>query len=117
MIDVFDRRTVLQHELERIKQVLLKEYHPERIILFGSLAAESRTERDWVHEWSDIDLAIVKTTNARFRDRIGEVLRIVRPRVGFNVVVYTPEEFERAAREGGFFVRDEILERGIQLYP
>lgn len=114
---VFDRRAVLWDEVLRIKQLLVSQYHVTRLILFGSLATELRKPGDWIHEWSDIDLAVVADTRARFADRIGEVLRLVRPRVGLNVLVYTPDEFERAEREGGFFVRDEILARGHQLYP
>jgi predicted nucleotidyltransferase len=114
---VFDRRAVLWDEVQRIKQLLVTEYHATRLILFGSLATELRQGGDWVHQWSDIDLAVVADTRARFADRIGEVLRLVRPRVGLNVLVYTPDEFERAEREGGFFVRDEILARGHPLYP
>jgi len=114
---VFDRRAVLWREVHRIRQRLVDEYHATRIILFGSLATEQRKPRDCVHQWSDIDLAVVAATRARFSDRIGEVLRLVRPRVGLNVLVYTPDEFDRAEREGGFFVKDEILARGHQLYP
>jgi predicted nucleotidyltransferase len=118
---VFDRRESLLRELERIKRVLLEQYHPERIILFGSLAGDFRpggAERpDAVHEWSDIDLAIVKSTPLRFMDRIREVMDLIEPRVGLNVIVYTPEEFARAEQEGHFFVRDEILKKGMVLFP
>lgn len=114
---MFDRRAVLLEELERIKPLLIEQYHASRIILFGSLATERRGRGNWIHEWSDIDLAVVAPTQAKFSDRIGEVLRLVRPRVGLNVLVYTAEEFERAEREGGFFVRDEVVARGLQLYP
>jgi predicted nucleotidyltransferase len=113
----FDRRAVLLEELERITPLLIEQYHASRIILFGSLATERRKRGNWIHEWSDIDLAVVARTQARFSERIGDVLRLVRPRVGLNILVYTPEEFERAEGEGGFFVRDEILARGHQLYP
>ena len=113
----FDRRAVLLEELERIKPLLIEQYRASRIILFGSLATERRGRGNWIHEWSDIDLAVVAPTQAKFSDRIGEVLRLVRPRVGLNVLVYTAEEFERAEREGGFFVRDEVVARGLQLYP
>jgi predicted nucleotidyltransferase len=101
----------------RNKQLLVSQYHATRLILFGSLATEFRKPGDWIHEWRDIDLAVVAETKPKFSDRIGEVLRLVQPRVGLNVLVYTPEEFERAECEGGFFVRDEILARGHQLYP
>lgn len=112
---VFDRRALLLQELERIKRVLLEQYHPERIILFGSLATNKRP--DAVHEWSDIDLVIVKSTPLRSMDRIREVMDLLQPRVGLNALVYTPEEFDRAEREGHFFVKDEILGKGRVLFP
>lgn len=120
---VFDRRATLARELERIKKILLEEYKPDRVILFGSLASDygSRpggAERpDAVHEWSDIDLAIVKSTGLRFVDRIREVVDLVQSRVGLNVLVLTPEEFERAEKKGGFFVKNEILKKGWVLFP
>lgn len=120
---VFDRRAVLLRELERIKKILLEEYKPERVILFGSLAGDygfrpGGAERpDAVHEWSDIDLAIVKSTGLRFVDRIREVMGLVQSRVGLNVLVLTPEEFERAEKGGHFFVKNEILKKGWVLFP
>ncbi|MBI2210625.1 MAG: nucleotidyltransferase domain-containing protein [Deltaproteobacteria bacterium] len=111
---LFDRRETLLRELERIKSKLVEQYRPERIILFGSLADDSP---DAVHEWSDIDLTIVKSTPANFLDRIREVMDLLQPRVGLNVIVYTPEEFNRAEQEGRFFVRDEILKKGQVLFP
>lgn len=110
---LFDRRETLLRELERIKRKLVEQYRPERIILFGSLADDSP---DAVHQWSDIDLAIVKSTPASFLDRIREVMDLLQPRVGLNVIVYTPQEFNRAEQEGHFFVRDEILKKGQVLF-
>lgn len=111
---LFDRRETLLRELEQIKRKLVEQHRPERVILFGSLADDSP---DAVHEWSDIDLAIVKSTPASFLDRIREVMDLLQPRVGLNVIVYTPEEFNRAEQEGHFFVRDEILKKGHVLFP
>jgi len=78
------RKEILEKELKRIVDVIIKGYLPEKIILFGSLAGGH------VHEWSDIDMVVVKDTPKRFLDRIEEVLFMVYPKVGFNIVVYTP---------------------------
>ena len=105
-----DRKTQLEQELKRTTEVLVREYRPERMILFGSLA------RGTVHEWSDIDLAVVKDTPRRFIDRIGDVLHLVHPHVAFNVVVYTPKEVaQMEARDHEFWI-DEILGKGKVLY-
>ncbi len=114
---VFDRGVVLRRELKRITRILVDEYRAERIILFGSLAEEMSDGLDRVHQWSDIDLAVIKATPHRFTDRIGDVLRLIEPLVGLNVFVYTPEEFERAERGNGFFIRDEVVRRGLVLFP
>jgi predicted nucleotidyltransferase len=111
---VFDRRAVLQEECQRIVTVLLTSYRPERLILFGSLADDSR---DTVHQWSDIDLAVVKQTSLSFVERSREVVDLVEPRVSLNVLVYTPDEFERVGRDSRSFVRTEILGKGRALFP
>lgn len=105
-----DRKTQLEQELERTKEIIVHEYQPQRIILFGSLAQGK------VHEWSDIDLAIVKETPRRFIDRIGDVLRLIRPKVSVNVVVYTPQEVAQMERDDHYFWIDEINRKGKVLY-
>jgi predicted nucleotidyltransferase len=114
LLTAFDRRAVLCQELERVKGILVEHYRPDRIILFGSLADASP---DHVHEWSDIDLFIVKSTGAGFFQRSREVVDLIAPRVGVNVIVYTPEELARSEQEGQFFIKAEILGRGRVLYP
>ena len=47
------RHALLEAELERYVRILLESYHPERMLLFGSMALEQ------VGEWSDIDLVIM----------------------------------------------------------
>lgn len=105
-----DRKNQLEQELKRITEIIVREYKPERVILFGSLASGK------VHEWSDIDLVIVKETSLRFLDRMREIFLLVRPRVSLNVVVYTPEEVVQMERQGHYFWRDEIVKKGEVLY-
>ena len=68
-----------------------------------------------VSRWSDIDLMVVKKTNKRFYDRIGEVLQITNPREAIDVLVYTPEEL-RDMMSYSYFVRDEVVKKGKVLY-
>ncbi len=111
----FDRVAVLEAELKRLTRVLVEQYAPERLILFGSLAADWPANK--VHQGSDIDLAIIKRTPARFLDRLRQVLDLVQPRVGLNVFVYTPDEIAQAERRGPAFIRDEILGKGKTIFP
>lgn len=109
-VAIAQRRALLEDELARIVDVLVREYRPSRIILFGSLAQGT------IHEWSDIDLALIKETERRFIDRIGDVLDLVRSPVGLEVVVYTPREMQEMVAQGNYFVVEEILGKGRTLF-
>ena len=103
------RRQILKNEVKRITNVLIKKYRPQKIILFGSLV------RPKVHQWSDIDLVVVKKTKKRIYDRIGEVVSLCDPEVAVDFIVYTPEEFEKMGKEEPF-VYNEVVENGKILY-
>lgn len=103
------RHALLEAELARYVQVLRESYAPQRILLFGSLASGQ------VREWSDIDLVIIKETEQKFLDRTREVMELLKPRVGVDILVYTPEEFAQLSRDRPF-VRTEIVEKGKVLY-
>jgi len=105
-----ERRHILNEELKRILELVVKRYSPQKVILFGSLANNK------VREWSDIDLMIVKQTNKRFLDRIEEILFMTYPKVGINVVVYTPQEFNDMLDKKHYFLLEEILKKGKVLY-
>jgi predicted nucleotidyltransferase len=103
------RERLLNQELRRYLDLLIEHEKPEKIIVFGSLATGD------IHEWSDIDLVIVKQTDLPFFRRLREVRRLLHPRVGTDILVYTPEEFEHMS-QNRLFVREEILEKGIVIY-
>ena len=91
-------------------EILIREYKPEKLILFGSAAQGE------IHEWSDLDLVVVKRTDKSMLERIEEVLRLVRPKVGLDVLVYTPEEMADLIAERRVFVLDEIIYQGAVAY-
>jgi predicted nucleotidyltransferase len=103
------RRASLERELARWLPLLIANERPDKIILFGSYCTGE------IAEWSDLDLVIVKDTQAPFLDRTRQVLDLLKPRVGVDVLVYTPAEFERLSRERAF-VRDEIVGKGKVIY-
>ena len=102
-------RQELQETLDRILEALKAHYHPEQVIVFGSLVSGNISEN------SDIDLLIVKDTDKRFWDRIREVISICDYDVGVDFLVYTPHELADAAKNNPF-VRDEILLKGKVVY-
>lgn len=104
-----ERRALMEDELQRCLSVLRTNYQPQKVLLFGSMADGN------TGEWSDLDLVIIKETNQRFLDRIKEVIQILQPRIGMDILVYTPDEFEHLSRERAF-LRREIVEKGKVLY-
>ena len=91
-------------------EILIREYEPEKLILFGSAAQGE------LHEWSDLDLVVIKRTDKPLLERIEEVLRLVRPKVGLDVLVYTPAELDSLVDERRVFVLDEIIYKGAVAY-
>lgn len=104
-----ERKRLLEQELARYLSLLVGQAEPERVIVFGSMASGE------VQPWSDIDLVVVKRTSRSFLQRLREVRELLHPRVGTDLLVYTPEEFEQLCRERLFF-QQEILGRGRVLY-
>lgn len=99
----------LELELKRIVGCLVREYKPEKIIVFGS-AVSGR-----IHEWSDLDIVVIKETQKRFPDRIGEVISLAEPKVPADFLVYTPKEFEEMSQYN-YFIKDEVLKKGRVIY-
>ena len=107
---IAQRKEALEKELDRIVATLIEKYKPEKIILFGSLA----TGR--MHEWSDIDLLIIKETDKRPLDRATDITAMLNyPRIAMDIFIYTPQELKYLMRHGSQFI-EEILEQGKVLY-
>ena len=81
--------TNIEHIIEEIKDLIIKKFNPEKVILFGS-CAKGNTGKN-----SDIDLFIVKNTNLDMHQRIIEARDIIPYRYPVDVIVYTPEEYEK----------------------
>ncbi len=105
-----NRKLQLEQELRRLTEIIIREYKPQRMILFGSLAQGK------VHEWSDIDLVIVKDTPKQFLERMQEIFLLTHPTVTLNVVVYTPSEVIEMEKQKHYFWKDEIVAKGKVLY-
>jgi uncharacterized protein len=108
-LQVLERKQLLEQELKRYLGLLTLHDQPDQVILFGSLVTGE------IHPASDIDLVIVKETRVPFWQRLRETRRLLQPRVGTDILVYTPNEFEQLQRERPFF-RDEILSKGKVIY-
>ena len=98
--------------LEGMLAKLVREYAPEKVILFGSYA-HGNPRPD-----SDIDLLIIKDTPERYIDRCFAVRRILSDSTRttpLETIVLTPDEVSRRLEIGDQFVAD-IVENGEVLY-
>jgi predicted nucleotidyltransferase len=102
------RKMLLKEEIERFVTILKQNYTPDKIILFGSLSSGN------IRDWSDIDIIIVKETEKSFYERLREVYLLLNPRVGIDILVYTPKEYELLQTR--LFFREEVVKKGRLLY-
>lgn len=104
------REIELKEALDHILQTLKTKYHPDKVILFGSMVTGG------VKDWSDLDLVIIKNTPLPFVQRLKEVALLCLADVGVDYLVYTPEEFSQMIAEQNPFIVNEIIGKGKVLY-
>lgn len=101
---------VTQEKLKEVTDKIVKEFNPEKIILFGSYAWGTPTKD------SDIDLFIVKNENKTSLEMMREVSEIFFKRdFAMDILVYTAQQMERRKEMGDPFLR-RIIESGKVLY-
>ena len=104
------RRKLLERELERLVRYLRGENPPpERVILFGSFAQGK------IEKWSDLDVVVIQRTESPFWARTRRLYEQLQPRVGMDILIYTPKEFEHLKSTRRFF-QEEILAKGRIIY-
>ena len=110
----YNGSTLKKHnkQLKQLNQIIesLQAYNPEKIYLFGSWA---RGEGD---DLSDVDLVVIKNTKAPFFMRLRDAVKFLPVKIGgIDILVYTPEEFDRMSKQGNAFA-EMILEEGQLIY-
>jgi uncharacterized protein len=101
--------SLVQNEIESIKNQLIEKYKPEKIILFGSAA--------WGEdEINDIDLLIIKSDTPYYGiERMREIDRLIKRNVAADMLVYRPEEIKERLELGDPFIK-KIFKEGKVLY-
>ena len=81
------QRALLREALEEICRFASRTPSIRRIFVFGSFAKNA------VGPTSDLDLLVIRETNASRWERSADIERTVRLRVGLDITVVTPEEY------------------------
>ena len=96
-------------KIEDLTSQIVREFNPERIILFGSYAY-GRASDD-----SDVDLLVVLPFEGKPVRKAIEIRNKINARVPLDLIVRTPEQLARRLAQNDWFMR-EIVERGCTLY-
>ena len=106
-----ENKSAIEQKLQAIVEKIVKEYQPEKIILFGSWAWGTP------HEDSDLDLFVIKKSQKSRLDRQQELRGLLFPRaIPIDVLVYTPEEVEESINENHNLFIEDIIRNGKVLY-
>jgi len=96
--------------LSEVVDRIVRKFHPEKIILFGSWA------RGNAHKDSDLDLLVVLSKVEHKRKVAIEVLRALNGLpISKDVIITTPQEIEERGKTIGYILRP-ALEEGKVIY-
>ena len=88
---------------------LVRHYHPQRVVLFGSYAHGTPTAD------SDVDLLVVMPHKAHPAIKAAEIRNRIRAEFPMDLIVVSPRAMRQRIATGDFFFA-EILQRGRTLH-
>jgi predicted nucleotidyltransferase len=104
-----NNRFKMSKDLGRIVNQIVDNFHPLKVILFGSYASGSQGKD------SDADLMVVMDTHERSLRMAGKIAARVDHPIPLDILVRTPDQIKERLSLGDPFIR-EILQEGIILY-
>jgi len=96
-------------KIEDLTSQIVREFNPERIILFGSYAYGQASDD------SDVDLLVILPFEGKAVRKAIEIRNNVNARLPLDLIVRTPEQLAERLAQNDWFMR-EIVERGRTLY-
>lgn len=100
---------VAMTQIEDLGRRIGREFHPDRVVLFGSYARGVATDD------SDVDLLVILPFEGKSVNQSVEMRMRLRPAFPVDLIVRTPEKVRERIQMGDDFMR-EILEEGKVLY-
>jgi uncharacterized protein len=106
---VHPAKMISRRDIKRVCAQIAREFHPQRIILFGSYAYGKPTPD------SDVDLLVVMPLNGRSTEKAVEISSRLEHRFPIDLLVRSPEEIRWRLAWNDFFLR-EATEKGLVMY-
>ena len=79
---------ITKKQIDNVVRKIVDNYHPDKVILFGSYANGTPNED------SDVDLFIIKNSNKPFFERLHEVRRFLgNTEIPLDIMVYSNDEY------------------------
>jgi predicted nucleotidyltransferase len=100
---------VTLNDIREFSQALVSEFHPRRVLLFGSHA--SGTARDD----SDVDLLVTMDYEGNSLRTAGQMLRKLQPKFAVDLIIRTETELRERLRQNDGFLK-EATANGRTLY-
>ena len=96
-------------DIQKVVEQIVRQFHPEKVILFGSYAYGEPTAD------SDVDLLVVMQTRDNTLHTAANIAAAIDHPFPLVIVVWRPRQLEESlARKGGFAT--EVTTRGETLY-
>jgi uncharacterized protein len=95
--------------IRNVTRQIVQQFHPQKVILFGSYAYGQATED------SDVDLLVVMDTDESPLHVAAKIAAAIEHPFPLDIVVRTPVEFASAVHRKGVFAT-EVATKGITLY-
>src|SRR5919197_3036129 len=95
--------------IRNVTRQIVQQFHPQKVILFGSYAYGQPTED------SDVDLLVVMDTDEPPLHVAAQIAAAIEHPFPLDIVVHTPAEFASAVHRRGVFAT-EVATIGITLY-
>ncbi len=96
-------------DIKSLSRNIVREFQPERIILFGSYAYGRPTPD------SDVDLLVVLPFRGKSQLKSLEILKRITPSFPVDLLVRTPDDVRKRLKWNDFFLK-EVMEKGKVLY-
>lgn len=100
---------VTKKQIKELCDQIVREFHPEKIILFGSRAYGKPTKH------SDVDLLVVMPYTGEYHRQLVKIFEKLKTHMPLDLLLRTPEEIKERLELEDFFIK-EITERGKVMY-